>query len=131
MKQLHLINDLTFPIPPNIKLKPRSKYQQWKFDNNYCKANTDKRCKNCKNLVIKEEAYKKFHKCILLGLSSSSATDIRLNNVCNLFTQKNADCQLCKHLDCDNNGKFICGLDNEILDHSGIYCSNFEEYIED
>lgn len=29
------------------------------------------------------------------------------------------DCQLCKH------------LDGDILDHEGIYCDNFEEYIEE
>ena len=64
-------------------------------------------------------------------MSSCSATDIRLSNVCDLFTPKNADCQLCKHLDCNPNGNFICGLDGEILDHEGIYCSNFEKYEEE
>ena len=41
------------------------------------------------------------------------------------------DCQLCKYLDCDTEGHFICGLDDDILDHEGIYCNHFEEYIED
>lgn len=41
------------------------------------------------------------------------------------------DCQLCKHLDCDAEGHFICGLNDDILDHEGIYCNHFEEYIED
>ena len=41
------------------------------------------------------------------------------------------DCQLCKHLDCDTEGHFICGLDGEILDHEGIYCDKFEEYKDD
>ena len=40
------------------------------------------------------------------------------------------DCQLCKHLDCTNDGRFCCALDGSILDHEGIYCDDFEEYIE-
>lgn len=40
------------------------------------------------------------------------------------------DCQLCKHLDCDTEGHFICGLDGEVLTHSGICCDEFEEYKE-
>ncbi|MBQ2175387.1 MAG: hypothetical protein II453_10070 [Alphaproteobacteria bacterium] len=113
-----------------VKARPRSKYQQWKLENNYCKATDNQRCKNCKNMVEKEEA-NKYYKCILLGLSSSHATDIRLSNVCNLFTPKNADCQLCKHLDCNTEGQFVCGLDGDILDHAGIYCSLFEELLEE
>ena len=113
-----------------VKARPRSKYQQWKLENNYRKATDNQRCKNCKNMEEKEEA-NKYYKCILLGLSSSPATDIRLSNVCNLFTPKNADCQLCKHLDCNTEGQFVCGLDGDILDHAGIYCNHFEELLED
>lgn len=113
-----------------VKAKPRSKYQQWKLENNYRKATDDKRCKNCKNMVEKDEL-NKYYKCILLGFSSSPATDVRLSNVCNLFTPKNADCQLCKHLDCNTEGQFVCGLDGDILDHAGIYCNLFEELLED
>lgn len=40
------------------------------------------------------------------------------------------DCQLCKHLDCDTEGHFVCGLDGVVLDHEGIYCDEFEEYKE-
>ena len=125
-EQLCLINDL-----PSIEYvsKPRSPYQQWKLENNYRKANSENRCKDCKNLFVRQEK-NKYYKCILLGLSGSSATDVRLSNVCNLFTPQNADCQLCKHLDCDTEGHFICGLDGEILDHEGIYCHKFVEYEE-
>lgn len=115
--------------PIEVKAKPRSKYQQWKVENNYRKADNSMRCANCKHIVIKQEQ-KKYYKCLLLGISGSPATDIRLSNVCDLFTQKNADCQLCKHLDCDTEGHFICGLDGDILDHEGIYCPEFEEYME-
>ena len=118
---------------PDIEIKkPRSKYQQWKYDNKYRKAADDnKRCKNCKNRFITHSGGKLYYKCILLGMSSCYATDIRLSNVCDLFTPKNADCQLCKHLDYNSDGNFVCGLDGEILDHEGIYCSNFEEYVEE
>ena len=117
-----------------VKARPRSKYQQWKLENNYRKADDDKRCKNCKNLISKMavcSSERNYYKCILLGMSSSPATDVRLSNVCNNFTPKNADCQLCKHLDCNTEGQFVCGLDGDILDHEGINCDRFEEYIED
>lgn len=42
----------------------------------------------------------------------------------------NKDCQLCKYLDCTNDGRFCCSLDGDILDHEGIYCDKFEEYKE-
>ena len=48
-----------------------------------------------------------------------------------IINGKYIECQLCKHLDCDSEGHFICGLDGVILDHEGIYCDNFEEYFED
>ena len=125
-EQLCLIADLP---PIKVITKPRSPYQQWKLDNNYRKADSEKRCKYCKNLFIRQEQ-NRYYKCILLGLSGSAATDIRLSNVCDKFTPMQADCQLCKHLDCDIYGHFICGLDGDILDHEGIYCDRFEEYIE-
>lgn len=128
-EQLPLIEGLT---KFEVKARPRSKYQQWKLENNYRKADNDnKRCKNCKNRFITHSGAKVYYKCILLGMSSSPATDIRLSNVCNLFTPKNADCQLCKHLDCNTEGQFVCGLDGDILDHAGIYCNLFEELLED
>lgn len=128
-EQLSLLSEVFKPI--NVDTKPRSKYQQWKTENRYRKADNNKRCKNCKNRFITHSGKKVYYKCILLGMSSCSATDIRLSNVCDLFTSKNADCQLCKYLDCNTDGHFICGLDGDVLDHEGIYCNNFEEYIEE
>ena len=62
----------------------KSKYQRWKYENNYQKADylSDIRCKNCKHLFLH---CIKYYKCELLGISSSSATDIRLSNVCKNF----------------------------------------------
>lgn len=127
VKQICLIGDLP---PIKVTARPRSKYQQWKLENNYRKADCEKRCKHCKNLFVRQNQ-NRYYKCLLLGLSGSSATDVRLSNVCDKFTPKQADCQLCKYLDCDAEGHFVCGRDNDILDHEGIYCSEFEEYIEE
>ena len=46
-------------------------------------------------------------------------------------TEEYKDCQLCKYLDCDTEGHFVCSKDGEILDHEGIYCGDFEEYKEE
>ena len=69
-----------------IQIKFKSKYQRWKYENNYRKADelSDIRCKNCKYLIIKQYS-KNYYKCELLGISGSPATDVRLSNVCNLF----------------------------------------------
>lgn len=119
-EQLPLFDGYKLPITEGQK--PRSPYQRWKSENNYRKSdNKNKRCENCKNIISQNGYYK----CILLGTSCSSATDIRLSNVCNQFTVKYADCQLCEHFDINTNGDFICSLDGDILDHEGIYCSKF------
>lgn len=68
--------------PIEVKAKPRSKYQQWKLENNYRKADNGMRCANCKYITGTH-----FYKCKLLGLSCSPATDIRLSNVCDLFEE--------------------------------------------
>lgn len=81
-EQLHLINDIPLPKP---QIKIRGKYQQWKYENNYRKADSDKRCKNCKNCVAMTNGYKTFYKCNIMGISNSEATDIRLSNVCDYF----------------------------------------------
>lgn len=76
-KQLHLV-EVTEQKRPNTCLK----YQKWKLENNYRKADNGMRCANCVNIVGT-----RFYKCKLLGLSSSSATDIRLSYVCNRFEE--------------------------------------------
>jgi len=127
-EQLHLINDIPLPKP---KISIKGKYQKWKYENNYRKSFNEIRCENCKYLVVTSNVYRTYYKCIIMGTSSSQATDVRLSYVCDKFTPKQANCQLCKHLDCDTNGHFICGLDSDVLDHEGIYCPKFEEYIEE
>lgn len=86
MKQITLFDVDNQPI----KLTFVSKYQEWKYEQQYRKADykSDIRCKNCVHLItVRPECYrgKKYYKCELLGHSSSSATDVRLSNVCNKF----------------------------------------------
>ena len=73
-----------------IIIKFRSKYQKWKFENGYTKADecSDIRCENCKYLF--KRIYSRTHyKCQLLGFSSSPATDVRLSCTC-----KNFECDI-------------------------------------
>lgn len=65
-----------------IQIKFKSKYQKWKYENKYRKADNSMRCANCKHIIGT-----RFYKCKLLGLSCSSATDIRLSNVCDRFEE--------------------------------------------
>ena len=51
----------------------------------YRKSDSNKKCKLCKNFITKECHNKIYFKCLLIGNSAGSATDIRANNVCNLF----------------------------------------------
>ena len=84
-EQLSLLSEVFKPI--KVDTKPRSKYQQWKTENRYRKTDNNKRCKNCKNRFITHSGKKVYYKCILLGMSSCSATDIRLSNVCDRYEE--------------------------------------------
>jgi len=69
------------------KEPPKKGYcQLFKAKNNYRKAIDSSRCKNCINLIVFDYHDKRYYKCKELGSSNSEATDIRLSNVCNLFT---------------------------------------------
>lgn len=61
-----------------------SEYQLFKIVNNYRKSKSKERCKVCKHCGYVQYA-NSYYKCDLLGLSSSPATDIRVNNVCDKF----------------------------------------------
>lgn len=41
-------------------------------------------------------------------------------------------CAECKYLDCTNDGRFKCSIDDEILEHEGegAGCKMFEQYTE-
>ena len=60
-----------------------SKYLEFKGVNNYRKSdNKEVRCKTCEYYMTGDYHTKTLHKCELLGVSHSEATDLRVNNVC-------------------------------------------------
>ena len=66
--------------------KFKSLYQKWKYQNNYRKAdNKNQCCKNCVYLSKIIPSKRIYYKCWMIGLSGSSATDVRLSCVCDLF----------------------------------------------
>ena len=87
MEQIKLFDYEETELSP---LRLYSKYQTWKWKHKYKKAKdkSDIRCKHCKHLISKLAicpSEKNYYKCELLGRSSSSATDIRLSYVCDLW----------------------------------------------
>lgn len=74
------------PEPEQSPLKLYSKYQRWKHENGYRKAeNKNQCCKYCIYLCANMPSTRAYYKCMMLGVSGSSATDVRLSYVCNLF----------------------------------------------
>jgi hypothetical protein len=67
------------------KTKFIGKYQEWKLRNNYRLAD-DKEisCSACKYSFYWRYSVK-YYKCSAMGASNSTATDIRLKNVCDKF----------------------------------------------
>jgi hypothetical protein len=73
-------------LKPVIKFK--SKYLQWKYDNNYREADSkDKCCGNCEFHFAVTYGYnaKIYHKCDVMGVSNCSATDIRVGHICDCY----------------------------------------------
>ena len=67
-----------------------SKYQMFKMNNHYRKAEDKSRsCKTCKWLVKIEYHRKNYYKCELIGISQSIATDIRLSYTCDMWNREN------------------------------------------
>jgi hypothetical protein len=66
---------------PKIKIR-QSIYQRFKFYNNYRKCDGLVKCGNCKHHKAFAYHNKIYHKCELLGISNSEATDIRVSSVC-------------------------------------------------
>ncbi len=83
MKTKNLFGDLVaYPEKPKKKTH-MSPYQIFKMRNSYRpKDDNNRRCKNCEHHIIVHFHDKTYHKCEILGISSSSATDIRVNHVC-------------------------------------------------
>jgi hypothetical protein len=62
--------------------KLRSKYLLFKKENDYKKAWDKFNCGNCKHSIHYEYHDKWYWKCSLMGVSHSTATDIRKSYVC-------------------------------------------------
>ena len=78
--ELDMFGNEILPKKPN----PRSKYQDYKQVFNYRKGGIDI-CRKCINFRRYEYHNKFYHKCILLGESHSTATDIRVTYVCDNY----------------------------------------------
>jgi hypothetical protein len=64
-----------------------SKYKKFKALYNYRKSEGEKKCGNCLSHIKGMYHNKFYHKCERLGISNSEATDIRVNNVCDLYKE--------------------------------------------
>ena len=64
-------------------------YKVWRNRNGYKKSvSFQEQCRICIHKRTFEYHNKNYHKCVLQGVSQSEASDIRLSNVCDLFTIK-------------------------------------------
>lgn len=81
-KALDLFGNMTEMESKNIS----SPYLRFKNHNRYrLSENTESNCKNCNHCRRMEYHNKNYYKCILMGISHSTATDIKLKNVCDKF----------------------------------------------
>jgi hypothetical protein len=83
MKVLNLFGEMQEMELPK-KPYPPSVYQQFKINNHYRLGTKERRCKLCEHSRRKVLA-KTYYKCVMMGCSSSPASDIRLKNVCDKF----------------------------------------------
>lgn len=66
---------------------PRSRFAKFKICNNYEPAKHTEMCKNCTFLRKKKANGRTHYKCLLMGVTNSPASDIRLNCVCSRFKE--------------------------------------------
>lgn len=69
-------------------VKPKQQYltlRQKRLEHYRRSESNTVRCGTCLRHVVCEYHNKRYHKCEVLGLSHSSATDIALRNVCDLW----------------------------------------------
>jgi hypothetical protein len=61
-------------------------YQRTKARNHYRKSfSKENKCKNCEFCLSGNYHNKRYYKCKFIGVSNSPATDIKVNNVCDLY----------------------------------------------
>ncbi len=83
MKVVNLFGEIV-ESEQNKKRGSMSPYQRFKAVNKYRKSDGPQ-CKTCEYHVIFRHHDKRYHKCELIGISNSEATDIRVSYVCNKF----------------------------------------------
>lgn len=74
--------------PDKLKAQHKSGYMMWKQGAGYRKSDSKTRC--CATCLHSRgyRASRTFYKCVKLGISHSTATDIRLRDVCNLWEKE-------------------------------------------
>lgn len=89
MKQLDIFGketDISLLVH-TIDIKPKDRTIKGKF-RSYFGFYKDHKCKECQHHIVLHSNNKKFHKCRMIGISNSSATDIRLKDyACKLFVK--------------------------------------------
>ena len=90
MKQLDIFGketDINSLAPTNdIKTKDRTIKGKFRSSFGFYK---DHKCKECQHHIVLHCNNKNFHKCRMIGISSSRATDIRLKDyACKLFIEE-------------------------------------------
>ena len=81
MKVINLFGEIV-DLQDNKRSGSESSYQRFKRMNHYRKSDSPQ-CKTCIHHVVFKYHDKYYHKCELLGISNSEATDIRVGYVCN------------------------------------------------
>lgn len=66
---------------------PIGHYQIWRRHNNYRKAESESKCKNCVYCAGFGYHNKNYYKCKLQGESHSTASDIRVSYVCDYYNR--------------------------------------------
>lgn len=82
MKNFDLFGGETEILEQDSNPNNMSKYQKTKLFYHYRKSTDEKRCSNCSNHIGGGYHGKQYHKCKLIGVSHSFATDIRVSAVC-------------------------------------------------
>ena len=90
MLNLDFFNEET-ETPDAFKLSRSSIYQKIKRANQYKKATGEDKCKNCANCRRYHHNDKTYYKCLIIGISSSSATDIRVGFTCKKWEKQNEE----------------------------------------
>lgn len=68
-----------------------SRFQRFRRIYNYRKGENGKQCRKCRHHILKQHHGRRYHKCRMMGLSFSEATDIRALGMCDLLAEQRPD----------------------------------------